>query len=100
MTDNPVIYRFRNRGTIPGIKARDLTQRDFDRLSLEHQRDVRAGTLYEAVGDVPELPRNTEPDFDSMTKAQLVEHAEAHGIAGVDPNATKAEIVAAVKGGE
>jgi hypothetical protein len=49
MADDKAIYTFLDKGTIHGIPARDLTQKDFDRLSLERQRDVRAGTLYRAV---------------------------------------------------
>jgi hypothetical protein len=37
-------------------------------------------------------------DFDGMTKAQLLEYAKEHGIAGVSAAMSKADILAAVKG--
>lgn len=49
MAGNDVIYRFLDKGTIYSIPARDLTQADYDRLTLEQQRDVRSGKLYKAA---------------------------------------------------
>ncbi len=37
-------------------------------------------------------------DFDGMTKAQLLDYAKEHGIAGVSAAMNKADILAAVKG--
>jgi hypothetical protein len=49
MADDKVIYRYGGKGTFYGVPARDLTQRDLDRLPLDKQRDVTAGTLYTPV---------------------------------------------------
>lgn len=38
-------------------------------------------------------------DLSSMTKAQLLEYAAAHGIEGVSDSMTKAEIIAAIEEG-
>lgn len=42
------------------------------------------------------LPAEPEesPDFSAMTKAQLLEYAEAQGISGLSSRNTKAEIIA------
>ena len=98
MANDDVIFKFRDQGSIYGIPARDLTQEDFDKLSLLKQRDVQSGKLYEAVGPVEELPANTAPDFESMTKAQLQDYAAEHDIE-VDGSATKAEMIATIQGG-
>ena len=37
-------------------------------------------------------------DLDSMTKAQLLEYAEANGIEGVSSSMLKAEILAVIRG--
>lgn len=37
------------------------------------------------------------PDLDAMTKAQLLEYASAHGVE-VPTRATKAQIIAAIRG--
>ena len=39
-------------------------------------------------------------DLDSMTKAQLLEYAEANGITGVGSSMLKADILAAIKEAE
>ena len=39
-------------------------------------------------------------DLDSMTKAQLLEYAEANGIAGVGSSMLKADILAVIKEAE
>jgi hypothetical protein len=40
----------------------------------------------------------TAVDFDSMTKAQLLEYAKENGIEGVSSSMLKAEILAIIKG--
>lgn len=42
-------------------------------------------------------PAENDVDFDSMTKAELLEFAEANGICGVDSSMLKADILAVVK---
>ena len=37
-------------------------------------------------------------DFDSMTKAKLLEYAEQNGVSGVNSAMLKADILAAIKG--
>lgn len=47
------------------------------------------------------LANDTAPetvDFDDMTKAQLLDYAKEHGIAGVSAAMNKADILTAVKG--
>ena len=106
MANDEVIYAFRDRGSIPGIPARDLTQRDLDRLSLLQLRDVRSGKLYEPVTDASQEAVEHQqaatdgPDFEAMTKGQLAEYAADHNIEGVDSADTKAEMIAALQGGE
>ena len=63
MANDDVIYRFLDKGSIPGIYARDLTQADFDRLTLLQQRDVMAGTLYKPV------TKTAQTDVKRMQKA-------------------------------
>lgn len=46
-----------------GIPARDLTERDFDRLDDERQTIVRASRLYEQI-DPPEIILMVEPKED------------------------------------
>lgn len=103
MDNDEVIYRFLDRGLIHGIPARDLTQQDFDKLPLLLQRDVRSGKLYEPVSDEapPQVPTDTTPNFEAMTKAQIVAYATEHGIdlGGLDDSDTKAELVEAVTAG-
>jgi hypothetical protein len=41
---------------------------------------------------------NDSVELDSMTKAQLLEYAEANGITGVSSSMLKADILAAIKG--
>ena len=38
------------------------------------------------------------PDFDSMTKAELLTYAQDHGIEGVSSAMLKADILAVIKG--
>lgn len=42
-------------------------------------------------------PSEYDVDFDNMTKAELLDFAEAYGIDGVDSSMLKANILAAVK---
>lgn len=42
------------------------------------------------------LSSRAEDNLEGMTKAQLLAHAEAHGITGVSPNMTKAAIREAI----
>ena len=49
MADDKVIFKYGGTGTFYGVPAKDLTQRDLDRLPLDKQRDVKAGTLYTPV---------------------------------------------------
>lgn len=39
-----------------------------------------------------------EVDLDAMTKAQLLQYAEDHGISGLSSSMLKADIIAAIKG--
>jgi hypothetical protein len=55
--------------------------------------DARAG---DAAKDAAKDATASAPDFDAMTKADLLEHADAHGIE-VDRSAHKADLLAAVK---
>lgn len=72
----------------------------------EFRRLRRAGAAVPFAGAV-DIPTTDEteaqaeggdgPDLDKMTKAELIAHAEANSIT-VDPSATKAVILAAIKG--
>lgn len=42
-------------------------------------------------------PAEDAADLDSMTKAQLLEYAQEHGIDGVSSSMLKADILAAIK---
>ncbi|MCD8087275.1 MAG: Rho termination factor N-terminal domain-containing protein [Oscillospiraceae bacterium] len=42
-------------------------------------------------------PEEDTVDLDSMTKAQLLEYAEANGITGVSASMRKADILTAIK---
>jgi len=42
--------------------------------------------------------KNKELDLENMTKAELLEYAEAKGIEGLNNRMTKAEIIAALEG--
>lgn len=46
-----------------------------------------------ALMSTPEQTEADAPDFDSMTKAQLLEYAEEHGIEGVNSRMLKADIL-------
>mgnify|MGYP001770434467 CR=1 FL=1 len=37
------------------------------------------------------------PDLDNMTKAELIQYGEAHGIEGLSDRMLKADIIAAIK---
>lgn len=77
MADDKIVFKFLNRGTIHGIPARDLTQADIDRLSLERRRDVRAGTLYEAVTKAAQT--ETKRQQRAAEKAQQAEQEGGEG---------------------
>lgn len=81
MADNDTIYRFLDKGHIHGIPARDLTQDDYDRLTTEHQRDVRSGKLYEPAGEAGGEAGGNGSDLDAMTRDALNAHALMLGIA-------------------
>jgi len=42
-------------------------------------------------------PASETPDFDSMTKAELLNYAESHGVEGVSSADRKADILEAIK---
>jgi hypothetical protein len=42
-------------------------------------------------------PSSASDDLDSMTKAQLLEYAEANGVTGVSSSMKKADIIAAIE---
>ena len=44
-------------------------------------------------------PAPPAPDFDGMTKTQLIEYAAQIGVGGVNSAMKKAEIIAAIRGG-
>ncbi len=69
MAKDDVVFTFLDKGTIHGIPARDLTQDDIDRLSLERQRDVRAGTIYE--------PATKAAETDTKRQAKAIDAAVA-----------------------
>lgn len=41
-----------------------------------------------------------KPDFNSMTKAELIEYAADHNIAGISSSMLKADIIAALEAAE
>lgn len=101
MADNDVIYRHKkDSGVIYGIPARDLTQDDMDRLNAEQRRDVKAGTLYTAVGNGSDQGGNG-PDLDAMTRPELNAYAANVGVENPDDLPNKDAVIdaiAAVKG--
>ena len=62
-----------------------------------NQQVVRADGSGPGVDQGGEPPQ-PEPGLDSMTKAELLEHAEAQGVE-VDDSMTKAEITEAIEAG-
>lgn len=65
---------------------------DDSELSTETDESVEEGA------EMPtEAPENASQDFSSMTKAELLEYCEAHGIEAYE-SWTKAEIIAAIEG--
>lgn len=46
------------------------------------------------------MPSPVTPDLSGMTKSQLLDYAEQIGVTGVRSSMTKAQIIAAIEGGE
>lgn len=49
MSTKPAAWRYTGPGYFPGIPPRDLTQTEFDALSINDQLNIAAGTLYREV---------------------------------------------------
>lgn len=64
-----LVHRF-----LAGIPARDLTQGDMDRLSVEARKRVRASDLYEAVKEekpkAEDKSKAEEPEPESVPPAE------------------------------
>lgn len=93
MTDLPITYRYVGPHKFHGIPARDLTEADVDRLTIDQKRDLWTTSSYEPVTPDEDAP----PDPARLSRSDLEAYAASLGIENPGDYANKDQLLEAVR---